>query len=237
MEVHLSKAELLLDLQDVDLTIDRLTQRLSAVKAAQHETDELIVARAAAHDAEQIVAQNRTARKDLELADATIDEKIKQAEKRLYSGVVKIPKELLDLQNDIAALRRQKAALDDQLFEAMVALEEAEDTHKRGTAAGDQIAAEWQTDQSNLAAERAQLESELAQRTGEQAAARAQLSQAELTLYDQLRRRKGGLAVVELIGNSCGGCSVRVTATVQQQVGQADQFARCGNCERILVRA
>jgi predicted nucleic acid-binding Zn-ribbon protein len=232
-----SKAELLLDLQEIDLTIDRLTKRLSEVKEAQRETDELIAARDAARAAEQNAVKCRATRKDLELADAALDEKIKQAEKRLYSGLVKIPKELLDLQNDISSLRRQKATLDDQLLEAMVALEDAETALKQAVAAHDTSEAQWTSDQAGLSTERAQLERDLAQHAREQAAARAQLNQTDLSLYDQLRRRKGGLAVVELMGNACGGCSVRVTANVLQQLGQAEQLARCGNCERILVRS
>jgi predicted nucleic acid-binding Zn-ribbon protein len=232
----LSKAELLLDLQAIDSKIDQLSKRLAEVKAAQRETDELIAARQATKEAEHIAVQKRSARTDLELADAAVDDKIKQAEKRLYSGLVKNPKELLDLQNDISSLKRQKAALDDQLLDAMLALEEAEDTLARHMAARDQIEAAWKTSQSDLSAERTHLETELARQSEEQIAARAQLDQADLVLYDQLRRRKGGVAVVEVAGLTCAGCGVRVTATVLQQLGHADQLTRCGNCERILVR-
>jgi predicted nucleic acid-binding Zn-ribbon protein len=236
VEAALSKAELLLDLQAVDSKIDRLSKRLAEVKAAQRATDELIAARQAANDAEHIAAQKRSARRDLELADASVDDKIKQADKRLYSGLVKNPKELLDLQNDISSLKRQKATLDDQLLDAMVTLEEAEAVLTRSLAARDQIEAAWKISQSDLIAEQTQLETELARQFEEQIAARAQLSQIDLVLYDQLRRRKGGVAVVEVNGSTCSGCGVRVTAAVLQQLGHADQFTRCGNCERILVR-
>ena len=232
----MSKAELLLDLQAIDSKIDQLSKRLAEVKAAQRETDELIAARQAANEAERAAAQRRSARKDLELADATVDDKIIQAEKRLYGGLVKNPKELLDLQNDISSLKRQKAALDDQLLDAMFALEEAEDALTRHIAARDQIEATWKTSQSDLSAEQTHLETELAQQFKEQVAARTQLDQADLVLYDQLRRRKGGVAVVEIAGLTCAGCGVRVTAAVLQQLSHADQFTRCGNCERILVR-
>ena len=236
VEAVLSKAELLLDLQAIDSKIDQLSKRLAEVKAAQRETAELISTRQAANEAEHIAVQRRSARKDLELADATVDDKIKQAEKRLYSGLVKNPKELLDLQNDISSLKRQKVALDDQLLDAMLALEEAEDALTRHMAAHDQIEAAWKISQSDLSAEQTQLETELAQQSKEQVAARTQLNQADLALYDQLRRRKGGVAVVEVAGSTCAGCGVRVTAAVLQQLGHADQFTRCGNCERILVR-
>ncbi|HEY4722399.1 MAG TPA: hypothetical protein VII92_11155, partial [Anaerolineae bacterium] len=80
------------------------------------------------------------------------------------------------------------------------------------------------------------LEADIAQQTLEQTSTRVQLSAADLTLYDQLRRRKGGLAVVELDHNACSGCGVKPTHSVVQQLRQGDQLARCGNCERILVQ-
>ncbi len=232
----MSKAELLLDLQDIDSTIDRLNRRLAEIRAALHETDEISAARSALRAAEESVTRNRAQRKDLEVADAALEKRMKEAEQRLYSGVVKNPKELLDLQHDITASKRQKDLLDDQLFAAMVALEEAEAGLKACSDTLIAVEAEWRVSQGDLASELAQLEQELTERTVEQAEARAKLSAPDLAQYDQLRRRKGGVAVVEMEGSVCGACGVRVSAHILQQLGQADQLARCGNCERILVR-
>jgi uncharacterized protein len=232
----MSKAESLLDLQDIDSTLDRLNRRVAEIRAALHETDELIAARAALRAAEESVTRKRAQRKDLDVADAALETRMKESERRLYSGTVKNPKELLDLQNDIAASKRQKDILDDQLFAAMVALEEAEAGLKACSDTLLAIEAEWRASQGNLASELAQLEHELAERTVEQAEARAKLGAPDLAQYDQLRRRRGGVAVVELEGSVCGACGVRVTAHILQQLSQADQLARCGNCERILVR-
>jgi uncharacterized protein len=232
----MTTAELLLDLQDVDSVLDRLHRRLGEIKAALHETDELIAARSARRSADESVTHKRAQRKELELADASLETRIKQADQRLYSGTVKNPKELLDLQNDIASLKRQKNTLDDQLFAAMVALEEAETELKTCSETLTRIEAEWRASQGNLATELTQLEHELAEKTAEQTEARAQLSAPDLAQYDQLRRRKGGVAVVEMDGSVCGACGVRVTAHIVQQLSQAEHLARCGNCERILVR-
>ena len=232
----MAKTETLLELQDTDSVIDRLTKRLIEIKAGRRETDQLSAARQARHNAEQLAAQCRAARTDLDLADATVDDKIQLAEKRLYSGLVKNPKELLDLQNDISSLNRQKAKLDEQLFNAMLQMEEAEAIAQQHAVDLAQIEAAWQHNQSDLIAEQAQLEANLSGQRRDQAAVRAQLTAVDLALYDQLRRRKAGIAVVELKGQLCGGCGVRVTASVSQQVSQGDQYGRCGNCERILVR-
>ena len=230
------KTDTLLELQDTDAVIDRLTKRLAEIKAGLRETDQIIAARQARQSAEQLTVQRRAARKDLDLADASVDDKIQLAEKRLYSGAVKNPKELLDLQNDISSLKRQKTKLDEQLFNAMLEVEEAETALQQTTAEFAQIEAGWQHSQSDLITEQAQLEANLANEHRDQAAARVALPAPDLALYDQLRRRKAGVAVVELNGQLCGGCGVRVTGSVMQQLSQNDQYARCGNCERILVR-
>jgi uncharacterized protein len=232
----MTKAEALLDLQDIDSAIDRLTRRLHEVKAALRETAELIAARSALRAAREAVTHKRATRKDLELSDASLELRIKQAEQRMYSGLVKNPKELLDLQNDIASLNRQKNTLDDQLFAAMMAVEAAEAELEACTQTDAHIEAEWRASQGDLAVELTQLERDLTEKTGEQAELRAQLSAPDLALYDQLRRRKAGLAVVEMDNNQCGGCKVRVPAHVLQQLSQAEFTARCPNCDRILVR-
>lgn len=232
----MTKAELLLDLQDIDSVIDRLTRRLGEIRSALHETDDLIAARSARQTAEESVTHKRAQRKDLELAGASLETRITQADQRLYSGTVKNPKELLDLQNDIASLKRQKNALDDQLFAAMMALEEAETDLATCADTLTRVDAEWRASQGDLAVELTQLEHELTAKTAEQTAARAQLRAPDLAQYDQLRRRKGGVAVVEMDGAMCSACGVRVTAHILQQLGQADHLARCGNCERMLVK-
>jgi predicted nucleic acid-binding Zn-ribbon protein len=192
--------------------------------------------RSALRAADESVTHQRAHRKDLELADDALETRIKDADKRLYSGAVKNPKELLDLQNDIASLKRQKNTLDDQLFAAMVALEEGETELKTCMDTLTRVEAEWRASQGDLATELTQVEHELADKTAEQAEARAQLGAPDLAQYDQLRRRKGGVAVVEMEGTVCGACGVRVSAHIVQQLSQAEHLARCGNCERILVR-
>jgi len=232
----MTKAEALLDLQDIDSVIDRFTRRLNEIKVALHETAELIAARSALRTAQESVTHKRATRKDLELSDASLEARIKQAEQRLYSGLVKNPKELLDLQNDIASLKRQKNTLDDQLFAAMVTLEEAEAELDACAKTDARIAAEWRASQGDLAIELTQLEHDLAEKTAEQTETRVQLGAPDLATYDQLRRRKGGLVVVEMENSLCGGCKVRVPAHVLQQLSQAEHTARCPNCERILVQ-
>jgi len=50
-----------------------------------------------------------------------------------------------------------------------------------------------------------------------------------------LRRRKGGLAVVQVRDGACGGCGVIISPSLKWQLRQ-EKLVCCGNCERIVVR-
>lgn len=236
MEADLSKAETLLDLQAIDRVIDQLNKRLGEIQAALNESIQLMAARQTVQELDQLAAQNRSTHQELEAENAALAAKIEENDKRLYSGEVKNPKELIDLQNDVAMLKKQKVSLDDKVLAAMTKIDETEAALKDRHAELEKLEAAWQAGQTDLLAEQAQLNGEAAQRQQTQAKFRAQLSASDLALYDQLRRRKNGLAVVELEDGACSGCGVEPTANVIRQLNRNDQIARCSNCERILVQ-
>ncbi len=235
-EAHLGKAETLLDLQGIDRVIDQLNKRLGEIQTALNESKKMKAARQAVTDTEQLAAQNRSTHAELEAENVTLAAKLDENEKRLYSGEVKVPKELIDLQNDVAMLKKQKAALDDKVLATMTKVDEADAALKDRRAELETIEAEWQARQTNLVAEQTQLNAEVSQHLQEQGKFRALLEAADLALYDQLRRRKAGLAVIELEDGACNGCGVEPTADVIRLLNRGEQIARCSNCERILVQ-
>ena len=57
----------------------------------------------------------------------------------------------------------------------------------------------------------------------------------DLAAYQTLRRRKGGLAVVQVRNGACGGCGIVVSPALEWQL-RHDGLSTCGNCGRIIVR-
>jgi hypothetical protein len=232
----LSKAETLLELQVIDRVIDQLNKRLGEVQTGLNESTPLKAARQAAQAAEQLTAQTRSTHTELEAENTALTAKLEENDKRLYSGEVTHPKELVDLQNDVAMLKKLKAALDDKVLAAMTKADEAETALKDRRGVLEQIEAEWTAGQIELLAEQERLNGEIAEQKMATAKFRAELTPADLALYDQLRRRKAGIAVAELDGEACNACGVEPTADVVRQLNRGDQIARCSNCERILVQ-
>lgn len=229
----MSRAASLYRLQQLDSEADQKQNRLEAVRAALGETPALRRARARAEKAAASVQQWRTRQRDLDLTVRSIKDEIAAAEKQLYSGSIRNPKELTDLQAKAASLKRLLEHKEDDLLEAMIGLEEAEAELKAAQAHLAEAEASWQADQGALSGEMEQLERRLAEIDRERQALLPSLRADDLTLYRSLRQRRG-VAVAMMRGGACTACGMEVPPGRLAQ-GHAAGLLTCGNCERILL--
>jgi predicted nucleic acid-binding Zn-ribbon protein len=58
----------------------------------------------------------------------------------------------------------------------------------------------------------------------------------DLAAYQNLRRRKDGLAVAQTGGDACGVCGMAISPNLKWQLRQ-EGMGYCDNCERIMVYA
>lgn len=228
-------AKQLLQLQTLDLERDAKRRRLREVLAALAEPEALRAATAGVAAAQAEVARTHARRRDLELEARMLDAKIASVEERLYGGQVKNPKELADLQNDAASLRRRRTTLEDTLLEAMVAAEDAEQAEKQTTSRLATLQAQWQADQRALTEERLALEAEITALTEQRDRMCADISSDHLTPYQKLRREHAGLAVARVENDGCSACGVEISDRQLAKARLSDDLSFCSNCERILV--
>ena len=116
---------LLARLNEIDLAIDAEKARLTEIAEALREPAALIAARRGLAQAETDLAHCRAVQTELEAAQSDAGGKLARTETRLYGGSVRNPKELEDLQQDVAQLRRQLSQAEDQLLEALICSETA----------------------------------------------------------------------------------------------------------------
>ena len=113
-------------LQQVDSQIDQIQARLKAIQQTL-ENDEAV--RTANERYASADGRHRDAERALKLSEAEFEKqrlKIEQAEASLYGGKVHNPKELQDLQKDVASLKRHLETLEERELEAMISAETAE---------------------------------------------------------------------------------------------------------------
>jgi hypothetical protein len=223
----------LFQLQELDLEIGEKKQRLGEVLHLLKGPSALVEAKEALETAVSQHKRAQSHQKQLSDQLQQLTQKAKNAENRLYSGTVKNPKELEDLQHSIESMKKQRASLEDELLEAMILLEEAETHLQEAREVAERLEAQWQQDSVQLAQEKETLARWLAEkmevRKGEAARVPANL----LERYELIRKRRGGTAVVRVRGESCLGCRISISAHRLREAREG-KIVYCDGCGRIL---
>jgi predicted nucleic acid-binding Zn-ribbon protein len=221
-------------LQQIDRQIDQAQERLDAIQKILDNDTELRDALGRVQSAEQSCADAGRTLREAEAQAAAQQIKIEQAESSLYGGHVHNPKELQDLQNDVASLKRHLSSLEERQLEAMVEVDTVQSALDSARASLDGVQSQRSGDQSRLLDEQAGLRKNLERLRAERQATDADLPAAALELYSTLRGRKRGLAVAQINDSTCSACGTTLNAAFQQGARSATQLAYCPSCGRIL---
>lgn len=225
----------LYQLQVVDSERDEKRGRLDEVEARMGESADLIQAREAVVETQEEAYRLRTQMRALDLEVASVNDKLKQNQERAYSGKVRNPKELTNLNDEAYALRRRRSELEDEQFERMMEIEAADAEVAERQARLSQIETAWQQDQASLQEERGELEERLAALDAERQARRVGIKPGDLDLYDDFRKRYGGLAVVRIKRGTCQTCGCTdIPTNVARAVERGEGLHFCPVCNRIM---
>ena len=224
----------LYQLQKLDTQIDEKKKRLGAVLNAQKEPESLLTIRKRVEAANVELKKWQTQHKDLTLEVGSVNTKAKNSENRLYSGKVTNPKELKDLQQEIDALNRRKAVLEDAVLEALVMIEEVQAEKTAADEALETAVAQWETQSAHLKTEQNELALSLHKLMQTRKTKAAAIDAPSLKEYEQLRQQRHGLAVAGLRVNMCLGCRTTVSANKVKEVNEGRKVY-CGGCGRLLA--
>jgi predicted nucleic acid-binding Zn-ribbon protein len=221
-------------LQQADSQIDRTQTRLRAIQKTLEDDAELSLAKEQADTTNAICYSADQSLKQAE-ADAQRQRiKIEQTEANLYDGKGHTPKELQDLQNDVASLKRHLITLEDIQLEVMLSAEKSASVQQAAQA--ELLAVQNHSAKRNrgLHEEQTALQKELEKLFAERAAIAGPIPPDDLRLYDQLRQQRRGIAVAVISENSCSACGSGLSAAQMQSSRASNQMALCPSCGRIL---
>ena len=221
-------------LQLVDSRMDEIRARLEKIRQTLENDVELRRAKKQDSETEATLKLAQHTLKESETEVGKQKLKIEQSESNLYSGNVKNPKELQDLQNEVAALKRHLVTLEDRQLEAMLEEETAEQAKQAALEKLNQVEARLAEQYQTLTAEQADLNKDFERLEAERQAALAPLDASLLAVYDQLRQRKRGLAIAAVNDGACAACGTILTPAQLQSTRSAAQVNNCPTCGRIL---
>ena len=238
----MTRWDTLLVVQDHDTHIDQLVHR-----------SETLPVRASLAEMEARIAEvdSRIAEVDGRLGDlgrsqqrledeiASLREKQAQADKQLYSGTTNNPRELQALQDDIDSIKRRIAKLEDDELEVMEATEPVDAERKALEAERADLDGKAGGLRAELTEAVAAIDAELASERSQRDAAAADVDAELLTEYEGLRKRAGGIAIARLVGSTCQGCHLALSAVEIDRIRKLSPEERvtCEECGRLLVRS
>jgi len=228
--------KLVLDLQTVDLHIQRVKKSLASLDDG---TKLKAVADAAAATLAEGVKTHHHMQgelKDSELKLSTLETKLKNYEQKLYQGTVTNPKELSNIEKEIAMLGKQRSDLDGRILELMESVD-AQHKEVRGLeAAAEREKASYNAHMQAYKERKESLTKELAAVTAQRPGVLAAVSsQSLLKKYEDLRARTSGQSLAHIVEGSCGGCHMRLPSFMVTSVKSGSELCTCENCGRILI--
>jgi len=225
----------LFGLQETDLLLDKAQARLAEIEDSLAETEELLEARAELEAKESIVDGIRTQQKEAEEVAEDVRAKAAEIEKKLYAGTVKNPKELQDLDADLRSVKELVARREDELLAILEQAEAAESEAAEVRAKLAEIEDDWKAEQAELLVEKRKLEPQAEELRARRDGQAAGVDRSVLSMYDNIRARKGGLGVARLERGMCGGCRITLPVSIMQRVRGGGGVVQCVSCERILL--
>lgn len=230
------KLKALEELQQIDLETNEVQAELEGIGPRRADVEEKVLEARRSYDEEKgRLEANERERRGLETLLGMERDKVKKWEGRL--GEIRTPREYAALSREIDIARKtndtqseQLKALTGQAVEIQKALEER---------------AEWLAEQeeatqgglAELDARRAAVAEKLQQLEARRGEAARAVEPSLLSRYENIRRRRAGVALAPVVGMTCRGCNRNVPPQLAITLQRADSIETCPNCHRIIYAA
>ena len=228
----MSVANQLYQLQEVDLEIESGEQALRKMVGQLGESQTVAGVRSKLASEqkrlEELKRQQHSAEGDVD----DLVSKIKVADEELYSGRIKNPKELANLQHEVDLLKAKRDKLETSALETMDQIELAETSVAAISSELAKLEAEWQSQQQQLTTDIEALKSKLSELKSKRELLVSEVDPQAVESYDRLRKQKGQ-AVANVEQGICRGCRISLPFNDLQRV-RSGNLVQCSSCGRIL---
>ncbi len=228
-------AKQLYQLQELDLEIESNERALEQVTSQMGESREVARTRNQLESAQQHLEELKHQQQSAEWGIDDIATKLTAAEETLFSGRIKNPKELTNLQHEVELLKAQRSRREDKTLEIMDQVEQSEAQVATIRSQLETMKTEWQRQQQQLSQESEKLQAILSDLGHKRQLLADEIEPSTLEFYQNLRKGKG-TAVARVEQGVCRGCRISLPTTDLQRA-RGGSLVQCGSCGRILFLA
>lgn len=221
-------------LQEIDIKIAESLSALEGVKGmALREEAELKALEASLGELTLKIERIKKGQRLLELELAGHQEERGKIEKKLYGGSTTNPKELSQWQRDLEILQGKIGILEENILEKLIQIEEMEaqtQPLKEKTNKAHLNLDEAKTRQNEEKERMEKIHFELEEKRGRIV---ANIDEELSDVYENIKDKKGGTAVVKILEEECGGCFMHLPESLIKRVRERE-LNYCSRCGRIL---
>lgn len=230
MEEYIAR---LLDLQDLDRRLDRLSRDIESIPAeiAIHRKD-MEAHRAKFTEHEELLNRIRNEQKKLAGDRADYVARIADYKSRLLT--LKTNEEYSAMLNQIAHAEKMIDQIDDRILEAMYEEDETEQSVKRAEKERDRALKRSETREKILSDKLVELKKQLSQIQAERTEAANRIESKYLKMYEKTREGGHREAVSGLRNGACGSCLTKIPAQSAGEIKGGKTFS-CPICGSFVV--
>ncbi len=228
----MSIAQQLYQLQQVDLELEASEQALRQITSQLGESEAVVSVRNKLASERKHLEELGRQQRSIEWEIDDITNKLDTAEKELYSGRIRNPKELSNLQQETNLLKARRKQLED---ETLAIMDQAELTTRNVAAIDTELKAKesvWQSQQKQLSAELEQVKKIVSTLKQQRQLLASEIDPQAVEVYQELKKQKG-TAVAKVEQGICRGCRISLPIA-ELQLARSGNLVRCGSCGRIL---
>jgi predicted nucleic acid-binding Zn-ribbon protein len=230
------KLKALEELQQIDLEANEVQAELGALPGRRAAAETAVsVARKAWEEGKTRLEGNERERRQLESLLGMERDKVKKWEGRL--GEIKTPREYAALSREIDIAKKTNEGQSEQIRELTAAAGELrKGVDAREEELGEREAAA-QAEVEEIEKHKAAADEKLRSLETRRAAAVKLVDPGLLAKYENIKRRRAGVAIAPVVGNACNGCHRNIPPQLAITLQRANSIETCPNCHRIIYSA
>ncbi len=231
----MSVARRLYQLQEIDLELESNEQALSQIVSQLGESQVVVKAQAELKLEQQRLEELERQQHSTEWEIDDLMTKLSTAEEQLYSGKIRNPKELTNLQHEVDGLKAKRGQLEDKVLEIMDQVELTTASVLAATSELKTLQAEWHSQQQRLSTDIERLKTIVSDLEHKRRLLSAKIDSQAIEFYHKLKKQKG-TAVAKVEQGVCCGCRISLS-TAKLQQARTVNLLQCSSCGRILFLA
>ena len=229
--------ENLFDLQQIDLKRLHIVKQVKKSLVSVREPTDLARLR---ESVSVMGEEQETLKENQALAESqvkVVKEKIAANQDLLNSGRLTDPKDIAALQAQIAELESTKSAYEERALAALLEFEDKNKQYQPLLERLEERVGEWEQLRHSAREEQAGMAAELKELNRERSVRASNMNKDALRTYEELLKRKNGIAVTTITNSSCDACFMSLpTSVATAPRNGSNDYLHCPSCGRMLIQ-